>query len=332
MRSYLGLFYLLLASNGWKRALAQDGEQCESAIPLSPGDFVSSSTVNATMEGADNQIDLIRCNDDGFFSIDNPGVWFVYEATTSRDLKLSTCAQETNFANRITAFAMGQGDCSNRACAASSLTEDSDCPFENSTVLEFSVAAGTTYAIFVNDEFADDAGDFRLSVVDVSPPPVSVSCDEAIELSHNETTQGTTVGATVPIGLQNVQCVEVAPTNPGVFLYIPPVEERSGLSIALTGAEVLFDIIVFEGTSCEDLQCRQVDVSSEGITVFASWLAEEGKGFYIYVFAADRGEENLTDRFGVIVVHDIIQEQGSASSSIHFLSLLALNIVAMLAV
>jgi len=306
------LTFLLWAFCGWKEIAAQNGYTCDTAIALSPGQSISSTTAGVPAP-SNNNINLIQCVVGGFVSVDNPGVWFVYDATTSRDLLLSTCAQETTSPKQITAFAMGVGNCTKSACIASSSKADMNCSYPNSTVLNVSVAAGTTYSFFVNDEASGESGAFGLSVVDMTPSPASASCNAAVELRPNETLQGTTVGASVDTALQ---CNHGGPKNPGVFFYIPPVTVRTGISISLTGGENVFDVRVFGAPSCLDLACITVKTSTEGNTIYAFWMAEKGQGFFVYVSVADTAGTNVTDRFGIYMAFTQSPTQASAASSV----------------
>lgn len=327
--SHASLLYVLsLSFCGWQEVAAQSGEQCESAIAIAPGDSVSSTTVGGVDNGSGADISLVRCSVGGFVSTTgNPGMWYIYDSPTSRDLRLSTCAEETTSTKRITAFSLGSGDCSNRVCLSSAIEEDPECPYENSTVLDLSVASGTTYAFLVNDEFPGGSGDFGFSVTDVTPPPASESCNAATELPNNTTLQGTTVGASLSSGLECGRCI--GPQNPGVFFYIPPVTVRSGISISLTGADNLFEIRVFEGPSCEELECKQIDTSTKDLTVYASWVAEKGQDFYLYVSAVTSDEENLTDRFGIVMKQEVAPKgDSSAASFAHIASaMILINLV-----
>jgi hypothetical protein len=346
MRSSIQVSFLfsviLLSLSGWQQILAQSDEafssplndECEQAIALSPGDSVSSSTTDVVLEKNSTHIDLLQCSGEEIFEIGTPGLWYTYEADTSRVLRVSTCAEETNFANRITTFTLGgeKGDCSSRSCAYSSMEVDPLCLNENATVLEFSTVPGTTYAIYVHGQDSASTGDFGLSMTDISPPPGSASCNAAEELPQNTTVQGTTVGASVTGGLQCERRIEGGPQNPGVFYYIPPVTVRSGISLALAGGDVPFEIRVYEGPSCDELTCKtNIDTDSEDLVAYASWLAEVDEDFYVYVSAADDGDDDVTDRFGILMVQqEIASSEDDDPSSAVMVSYISLTTVLLL--
>lgn len=292
-------------------------QQCEQAIVISPGNSVSGSTVGVLVDQElDNQIDLIQCGDAGIFEIGTPGVWITYGADTSRVIRLSTCAEETNFANRITVFAEEEeGVCSSRSCFTSSDEDmDPECPYGNSTVLELSTRAGVTYDVYVHNQDSALSGEFVLTMEDISPPPDGTTCNTAVELPVNETLQGTTVGAPMTDGLQcdQSESSDGGPQNPGVFYYISPVTGEKGISLALGGAEVPFEIRVYTGASCDELECVNIDTKIEDLVIYASWLAQENEDFYVYVSAANSGEDDVTGRFGIVMAQE---ERPEAPSS-----------------
>ncbi len=290
-------------------------DTCEKSLTIAPGSFMTGSTVGISSNQPSNEVGLLQCSDD-IFEIENPGLWFVYKADTSRVLKLSTCAEETNFPTRITAFAVEEGDCSSRSCFDTSVANDPNCPYENSTILELSSTGGTIYSIFVHNQLSDSSGDFALSVRDISPSPNGTSCDTAIELPQNQTLQGTTVGASLGQGAEADQCIDVLPQNPGVFYYIPPVTVPSIVSISIAGALVPFNISVYQGSSCDELECQDVTGKSEGVTTHTSWLAKANEGsYFVYVSAAENGEANVTDRFGIVMIQQAADEPVNSSTA-----------------
>ena len=294
-------------------------DSCENAQKLSTGGFVTGSTVGSASNRSSNVIGFIQCAGD-IFESDTPGLWYSYEADTARVLKFSTCSEETNFANRISVFAATE-DCSKLSCVRTSTGEDVDCPYGNSTMLEIPTSAGNLYAIFIHDEYKGNSGEFGFSIDDVSAPPNGTSCDAAVELPYNTTVQGTTIGASLG---ESPQCDqgsegESSSGNPGVFFYIAPMEAPSSISISMTGASVPFNLQVYEGSSCGELKCKEVEIGKQGMTTYAAWLGEMGQAFYVYVSASATGDESVTtDRFGILMIHDklnVTEPPTSAASS-----------------
>lgn len=281
-------------------------DTCEKAVTIAPGSSTTGSTVGLSSIQSSTEIGLLQCAGD-IFEINNPGLWYMYQADASRVLKLSTCAEETNFSNRITAFTVTEeGDCSSRTCVASSIITDPNCPYENSTVLELSTVSGNSYSILVHDQYMDSSGEFGFSVGDISPAPNGTACENAIDLPQNQTLQGTTVGSSsVSESLTRTPCVKGGPRNPGVFYYIPPATVRSNVSISVTGALIPFDIWIYQGSSCDELVCQEITTNTESITTRASWSTEVNKdSYFVYVSAATDSEESVTDRFGILMVQE----------------------------
>lgn len=280
-------------------------QRCVNASQISPGAFVVASTAGlSTVNTGSSDLDLLRCGEDGIFSVDSPGLWYFYREQAIRDLQASTCSNDTNFANRITVFYLEDGSCASRQCIASSAEDQENCDFGNGTSVRFSTTPGL-YAIYVHGEDSEAVGTFGLSFLDDSAPPDGSSCEAALKLSHNGTIQGTTVGAEYHEGLICDKCIEGGPSNPGLYFRIPAVSSDMGISISLAGAnDRLFDAKVYTGP-CGEFECKMVKTTIKDNELTASWLAEEGESFYVYVSAADDGtNENVTDRFGILMIQE----------------------------
>jgi hypothetical protein len=153
---------------------------------------------------------------------------------------------------------------------------------------------------------------------DISSPPNGTTCNDAVELPHNMTLQGTTVGASIAERPPCDQDIEGTSSsgNPGVFYYVAPMEAPSSISISMTGASESFDLRVYEGSSCEELKCKEVETTKDGKTTYADWMAAMNETFYVYVSAADAGDGSVTtDRFGIVMVHDVLNATEPPSSA-----------------
>lgn len=308
------LVVLLLHLSSGIEAQTAENQLCRNASRISPGDFVTGSTAGLTTDEGSTEVDILRCGDDGIFPFESAGLWYFYGADAVRDLRVSTCAAETNFNNRITVFFLEDGNCLARQCIASSVDDQANCSYGNGTSVEFSTVPGV-FAIYVHGESLDSVGEFGLSIFEQSLPSDGATCKAALELSHNETLQGTTIGAEYHDGLLCDRCIEGGPSNPGVFLKIPPTSASMGISISLVGAnDRLFDVRVYTG-ECEAFECKTINTDISGNVVTASWLAEKDESFYLYVAAADDGDEDVTDRFGILMVQEESGDKDTGSTS-----------------
>ena len=76
----------------------------------------------------------------------------------------------------------------------------------------------------------------------------------------------------------------------------------------------LFDVRVYTG-ECEAFECKTINTDISGNVVTASWLAEKDESFYLYVAAADDGDEDVTDRFGILMVQEESGDKDTGSTS-----------------
>ena len=309
----------LLHGGGIEAQQTAENQLCRNASRISPGDFVTGSTAGLTNDQGSTELDILRCGDGDIVPYESTGLWYFYGADAVRNLWVSTCSAETNFDSRITVFFLEDGNCLTRQCISSSIDDQTNCSYGNGTSVEFSTVPGV-FAIYVHGESLESVGEFGLSMFEQSLPSDGVTCEGALELSHNETLQGTTIGSEYHDGLQCDRCIEGGgPSNPGVFLKIPPTSVSMGISISLVGAnDRLFDLRVYTG-ACEALECQTIDTEISGDNVLtASWLAETNKSFYVYVSAAadnGDGDEDVTDRFGILMVQEERGDNGNGSKS-----------------
>lgn len=308
---------LLLSVIGAARAVVSN-DRCVNATEISPGDFVVGTVPelppNFDAGDGGNDLELLSCADGQIFQVESPGLWYYYRADTNRDLRVSSCANETNFDNRITVFVLEEGTCLDRRCIGSSVGDQDDCLFSQGTSVSFSTSPGL-YAFFVHGEFLDSFGDFGMSLFDQSKASDGASCETAIGLSSNETLQGTTVGAEYHSGLLCDRCIEGGPANPGVFYTITPVPETTGISISIAGANGrLFDVRVYSG-KCGELVCKKINETTEGNQLTGSFLAEADETYHVYVSAADEDGGEVTDRFGILMIQEKKDPSGNGGSA-----------------
>jgi hypothetical protein len=318
---------LLFHSIYIKLCLAQESppanDQCENAIPITTdGALISSSTVGGS-PGDSNNVELVSCGDGPLFDVETPGVWFQVDmGGIPARWRASTCAEETNFANRIALFGGDNNSCEDRACLNSGKQADPNCPYSNSSFVEWESLPDKTYYILVHDEFSDTgSGNFGLSVTNMTDPPKNNACENAVALKEGLTVEGSTVGATRDTELQCDRCIEGGPQTPGVWYTIPAKDHETEVSVAVCSPLARFDVSVFFGEVCGEFSCREAtpnfDLScdDDGLASETTWIAKAGQEYHVYVHAVD-SDEDLTIgpyelRFSRAEVTDDGSENGS---------------------
>lgn len=271
---------------------------CQNAHSIHVGESLSGSTASLS-HVVDNEVNIVRCADDGTFDVGNPGLWFAYESTEVRELKLTTCHEQTNFQHRITAYSSESGECTEQTCAESSIVEDPNCASGNSTILTLPTMIGSKYHFHVLDRFVMDSGDFVLSLIDESPSPENDRCLAAELLVAEEIVQGTTVGARTP---GRLDCA--TPENPGVYYFIPPMPNPANITVSVTGGSKLFDILLFEGDDCGNLVCKEISSNSFkqlSRQIFFDGAANATHYLLVQVSADEEESQEETGRFGIQV-------------------------------
>jgi hypothetical protein len=294
-----------------------ENDQCENALgPLTiDGDIISSSTIGVSTETPPSII-LFQCGGQTF-DVETPGVWFEVFGTAGR-LRASTCAEETNFTNRITIFEAD--DCDNRSCQHSGKDQDPNCPYANSSVVEWNSIPGSRYYVLVHDLYSDESGNFGLTITDVTEPPDNDSCENALELEEDSTAQGTTVGATLSTGVKCDRCIDGGPQNPGVWYRIPPADMDTEVTVTTCGILLSFNISVFSGDVCGEFSCHDatpnLDFTCEdGLPAFQlTFVADSGQEYYVYVHAAESSDDLNIGYFGIAFFRS--QIEGDSNSDI----------------
>jgi hypothetical protein len=109
-------------------------DRCDAAMPITiDGDAIPSSTIG---KGIGASLYFNRCGDGQVFDVTTAGVWFNLTGTRAR-LRATTCFNETDdFDHRITIFA-GNPRCEDRTCQLSGKEASSDCPFSETSFVEW---------------------------------------------------------------------------------------------------------------------------------------------------------------------------------------------------
>ncbi|MCH8880871.1 MAG: hypothetical protein IID34_13450 [Planctomycetes bacterium] len=169
-------------STGQRTTQSGGGDECDSCISVSEGDFAGSTADNTGSTGDDTSCAF---ND----TIDE---WYCYTASCTGVATLSTCDQ-ANFDTTLAVFGACEGD--QIAC------NDDNCPSFLSE-LSWDVSAGTTYSVRVSG-YNGASGDYTLSISCEVPPegPVNDDCVGATPVTDGSTdfdNAGATLDGTAP--------------------------------------------------------------------------------------------------------------------------------------
>jgi hypothetical protein len=261
-------------------------DECVDAIPISINatGFALSSTI---VGGATNvfNLDFEHCGGDTF-DVGSPGVWFAITepGTAGSRWKASTCSDRTsNSFPRVTIYK--GADCDSMTCIESSVENDPECPYPDSSFVEWVTGAGEQYFLLVHDDAitSEESADFVLRLTDVTDPPSNSACENATALTLEEDPTGlnppvgnvsgsifgsTAQATSVPLectsnsgdsGLDEsniAQSLSRESLPNGVWYKITPSsssEDTDGyLDLFLCSSPVGLDVAVFDGIPCDD--------------------------------------------------------------------------------
>lgn len=167
-------FVALLAHTA--AAQVPPNDACSAAIPLTCGQSVAGSTLEATTD-----IEAFAC----VTSVQAAGIWYSYVGTGDA-VTVSTCLDWT-FDTRINVY---RGGCAALLCVGGN-DDSGDCDL-GSTV-SFATETGITYYILVQG-YQGSVGTFEMSVE--CAPVTNDLCEGATAITCNQSLSGSTVGAT----------------------------------------------------------------------------------------------------------------------------------------
>ena len=139
-----------LDSSTYGLEIFSSNDRCESAFgPLSRGDVVFSSTLDATID------DIPVCGD--LAAGRGAGVWYTFEAGSGEELTFFTCSEFTDFDTQISLYT--GDDCGNLSCVAS---KDDNCG--TATWLTHPFEEGKRYYLLISGK-PESKGNFVLQVL-----------------------------------------------------------------------------------------------------------------------------------------------------------------------
>ena len=310
--------FILLGSFVFDLPQAQEiplNDQCQNATgPLTiDGEMISSSTIGGTT--VPRFIEIKQCQGQTF-DVNTPGVWFEVIGTGVK-LRASTCAEETNFENRVTVY--GGADCDDSSCIDTGTTPQPGCPYSNSSYTEWYSVPGKRYFVFVHDRDQDSSGNFGLTITDVSDSPENDECENAIELEAGSTMQGTTVGASEFYGVNSDGCIEGGHEHPGVWYRIPTHSMDTQVTVATCGPLLTYHVSVYHGDVCGgEFYCQEsvpkADVGcDDGFAFQTKFNASSAREYYFYVHAAEIQNGIDAGAFGIQFVRSDEESDSGAS-------------------
>jgi M6 family metalloprotease-like protein len=264
-----GVFVLDL--NGY---LEQLNDDCADAISLD----TAGTVVDGSTRGAKPDTSV---TDGGACGIESAGVWYKVTGTGS-GLQATTCLPGTDHPTTIHVFS---GDCESLSCISVEGGNSAVCPDASvagsSATVNWVAEDGVEYLILVGSR-SGETGGFQLKVTEFETIP-NDECSNSTLLASGSSEDGSTISATndFPYG----EICGLPLDTAGVWYSVQGT--GSGISVTTCfGNDYDTAISVFTG-SCDDLGCltgtTSRDPSCGSLGVTASWLAEEGQMYYIYV-------------------------------------------------
>ena len=312
----LGLFSNIIC----RAQTIPENKECRNAIELFPNnanDLISSSTLAIAANQSSNSVTLLQCGGTNL-NPNTPGVWFEVTGSGGK-LRASTCAEETNYTNRITVY---EGDsCDEKSCRYSGLDPEPDCPFTNSSYVDWDTFPGTKYYILVHDAYSDESGAFGFQLSEISEPPTNNDCEDARKLEEGVTVLGSTIGATYSSGVKCDRCIFGGPQNPGVWYRIAPTNLKTEVKVTTCGIDNRrFNVSVFYGDVCGEFDCHEatpnLDITCEDGVAFQSvFVAESGEDYYLYIHSSETtGDVDDVGYFGIAFFQSGFEGDSSTSS------------------
>ncbi len=264
-------------------AVIINNDNCATAVPMECGDVEVGDTSTNTNTGGFNA---------------SPDAWYSY--TGSGDVEFVTfslCDGGTTYDSRLTVY----DSCGGTQVA----TNDDFCAFQSQ--VSFLSDGSTTYYVAVEGFGTASAGAFSLEV-SCSPVAANDLCEDAIAITCDSVTAGSTSNATIDTGVaQDCNNTGAGPAGP-VTISAPGVwytytEAIPGLVSDITlstcnDADFDTKISVYSG-DCGTLTCVAANDDGDGCSGFSSELTFQSDGvstYYILVhgFLTQTGDFNLT--------------------------------------
>jgi hypothetical protein len=136
---------------------APSNDLCENAIPMSCGEIVSGTTINATEDSAVAS----ECDT----TVTAPGVWYEYEDASgvTGDITITMCNGTTDYDSKLSVYS---GDCGALVCVVGN---DDTCGLQSE--VSFQSDGATTFYILVHG-FGTGEGNFEIEMTcNLIPPP-----------------------------------------------------------------------------------------------------------------------------------------------------------------
>ncbi len=148
---------------------------CQDALPISCGETVSGTTINATD-------DAYVAPDCGTATVTTPGVWYVYEDTTGlvTDITVSLCNGSTAFDTKLSVFT---GDCNTPPLTCVDGNDDACGTGGLVSEVSFQSDGNSTYLILVHG-FGGQTGDFDLDMTCIPVPPPNDDIANSIDVDE----------------------------------------------------------------------------------------------------------------------------------------------------
>jgi uncharacterized cupin superfamily protein len=142
---------------------------CANAIPMSCGDIVSGTTINATEDSAVAP----TCDT----TVTSPGVWYVYEDTTGliTDITITMCNGTTDYDSKLSVYT---GGCGNLICEVGN---DDTCGLQSE--VSFQSDGFTTFYILVHG-FGGQTGNFEIEMNCTPIPPPNDMIANSIDVDE----------------------------------------------------------------------------------------------------------------------------------------------------
>ena len=230
-------------------------DDCDCATPILDG-VTPFSTLGATTDGpldANCQFDGQTYND----------IWFIYEATCTGDLEVSTCGT-VDYDSDLVVY--DGTDCNNLTTLG--CNDDFSGCAAFSSLVTVPVVSGNSYLIRVGGFLDGDVGSGDLSVTCTAAGLPNDNCADSIPISDG-VTPFSTLGATTD-GPVDANCMFDGQTYHDIwFTYVALCSGELEVSTCGT-ADYDTDLVVYDGTDCDNLVTLGCNDDALGCANFSS--------------------------------------------------------------
>ncbi|MCB9169889.1 MAG: T9SS type A sorting domain-containing protein [Flavobacteriales bacterium] len=267
-----------------------DNDNCDGAIELTvglDGDCPANATTATTESSTESPEGEPSCDT----GLQHGDVWFWFDSGMNTTINWNFTQGTTN----ISIVDLFEGTC------PGGLTEV-DCAFNFGDISDsWTVTPMTTYYVRVSYSYDfDTPGTFDICLSAPPPPPANDLCDDAIAVSCNSVTSGTTINATADDAPGT--CTTGLSTAGGVWYTVTGWGGQ--MTASLCGADYDTKIGVFTGNcgglTCvigndDDLGTDGAEVCGGGLASSTSWASVDGVVYHIYVtgFSTNTGNFDL---------------------------------------